>query len=172
MPRLKGSKIIKFKDNKNIKSKNILLEQKIKLYFDNNHKNLMKIYDIKHNKHSVLNFNLIKFFIFIYCDKYKIFIDNFNIYDRYKMITKSYSRKQFSLSNVKHTISFNINNKIIKFPITNLHVFYWLFKHNIIDYIEDNIDIISKEKKKYKDAMKVNDNNNNDKLIGTKEKTE
>jgi hypothetical protein len=161
MPRLKGSKILKFKDNKNIDSKCNLLKIKIEEYYNKNPELIKKINNIKSGNDKI-TINLIKFFIFNYCNKFKVIINNVIVYDKFKVITKSYTRKLFSLSNTKKTLTFKIEDQNIILPITMLSVFKWLFRNDIFKYIEENIDIINEEKKKYKD-----NNNKKEKEIKT-----
>ena len=164
MPRLKGSKILKFKDNNNIKQQNNLLEIKLRSFYSKKPELLKKIFKIKKNEDKI-TLNLIKYFIIIYCNKYKIEINDIIVYDRFKMKTKSYSRKQFSLSNVEKKIEFS---KDYIFPITILNVFKWLDDNKILNYIETNLDTIIDAKKKYIENKK---SKNTNKLTGIKEKT-
>lgn len=149
MPRLKGSKIKKVKDNKNIESRNKLLTQYLKKYYKDNTELVKKINNIKNNKTSI-NIQFLKYFLNKYCKKYNVIINDIHIYSRYKILTKNYSRKQFSLTN--SSLKIELNNET-KHSITILNVFKWLNTNNIISYIENNYEKISKEFIKYKEEL-------------------
>jgi hypothetical protein len=152
MPRLKGSKIQKIKDNKNIESRNKLLIEYLKRYYNKNEELIKKINSIKNNKTSI-NIQFLKFFLNKYCKKHNIIINDIHLYSRYKILTKNYSRKQFSLTNSNTKIQIDENNDN-KYPITFLNVFKWLYSNNIIEYIENNYIKILKEFELYKNGEK------------------
>jgi hypothetical protein len=90
--------------------------------------------------------------------------ERFKVYDDYKLKLKAYSKKRFDPSCRWDRINIPYkNDKYIQTTIGQLNFFKWAIENNIINYIENNYEIIEQDmnnrnsnSKKNKDKMKDN----------------
>ena len=66
----------------------------------------------------------------------------FNVYNSYKSQLKAYSKKQFDPFCRRERINFKCKDKIFNTTLGQLNFFRWIIMNNIVDYIQDNINII------------------------------
>lgn len=129
-------------------------------YFKNISENLlMEMIDIINGK-SNISLRLLDWFVTQYCKKYKTTFKlvnndemeydngNFNVYISYKAQLKTFHKKIFDpfRRNKKFYYSCVIKNNIIKLETTigQLQFFKWLFDNNIVHYVKENYESISK----------------------------
>jgi len=152
-------------------------------YFRNlDQKKIIKMLDIIEGR-SKISLRLLDWFVTKYASKKKINyiiqdtnLENniFNVHISYKAQLKSYKKRYFdpfrrnSLKKKKKFLyNYDISDKSKKFITTigQLNFFRWIFSNNIIDYVENNYDIISKamvQSNKDDKLKKLNDNKSND----------
>jgi len=112
----------------------------------------------KYLNNKKISLRIIDFFITQYCKNNNIIIllpnkKFFNIYSSYKQHLKAYSKILFDPFCRKHKIDFiiNVNGNETKFETSlgQLNFFKWLIEHNLLAYIEANIELIDEELCKY-----------------------
>jgi len=132
-----------------VTSKKDLLMNSLSLYFKNNDNILKFIEIIKQN--TSISLRVIDWFVTNYAKKNNTTfdIDNkpFIIFLNYKDQLKAYSKKLFDPFQRRERIDFiyNDNNDIIETTIGQLNFFKWCFENNIIEYVENNKNIIEKD---------------------------
>lgn len=108
--------------------------------------------------------NYSKKFVVIYQIKKNLDTVRFNVYQDYKNKLKSYNKRFFdpfcrqNKKNLTNKIAFKYDeDKYIITTIGQLNFFRWAIRHNVINYVEENLDLINKdmnkenyEKKKHK----------------------
>lgn len=111
--------------------------------------------------------NYSKKFVVIYQIKKNLDTVRFNVYQDYKNKLKSYNKRFFdpfcrqNKKNLTNKIAFKYDeDKYIITTIGQLNFFRWAIRHNVINYVEENLDLINKdmnkenyEKKKHKTKL-------------------
>ena len=111
--------------------------------------------------------NYSKKFVVIYQIKKNLDTVRFNVYQDYKNKLKSYNKRFFdpfcrqNKKNLTNKIAFKYDeDKFIITTIGQLNFFRWAIRHNVINYVEENLDLINKdmnkenyEKKKHKTKL-------------------
>jgi hypothetical protein len=139
-------------NSKCISSKKDLLMQSLIIFFSNREK-LDKVVPIITGK-SKISLRILDWFVTNYSKKnniqYEIFqndkIKNFIVYIDYKSQLKGYSKKQMDPFCRRERISFidHDNNELIT-TVGQLNFFRWSLENNILDYINENYDIIEND---------------------------
>lgn len=82
--------------------------------------------------------------------------ETIDIYQKYKLQLKSYSKKQFDPFCRKNKIMFyyDNNNNFIETSCGQLCFFKWCFENNILEYVEKNINNIEKDMKQTLEQQK------------------
>lgn len=147
----------------NFTNKETLYFKMIDKFFKNiGQESIQKMLDIINGK-SIISLRLLDWFVTHYANKYNVTyeLDNgerFNVYISYKAQLKSYKKRYFDpfrrdhfkrdpLKRKKKFIyCYNKDNNEIKFytTICQLNFFRWAFSNDVIKYVENNYDVISK----------------------------
>ena len=99
---------------------------------------------------SNISLRVIDWFVTNYSKKfgtsYSLNDSNFIIYIDYKSQLKAYSKKQFDpfCRRERLVFKYNLNNEIIT-TVGQLNFFRWAISNNIINYIQENLNIIEKD---------------------------
>lgn len=152
----------------NYTTQNHLLMNNLILFY-NKDDNIEKMISII-NGSSNISLRIVDWFATNYCKKYYILyniqdtdtgkIKRFKVYDDYKLKLKAYSKKRFDpfCRWERITIPYK-DGKFIETTIGQLNFFKWAFENKVIDFIEENYQLIEKDmntnnstskKKKYK----------------------
>ena len=100
---------------------------------------------------SQISLRILDWFVTRYSNKKKILIELDNeivdVHISYKAQLKSYKKKYFDpfKRHNKFMYRFHVNGSSIYTTIGQLNFFRWALENNIIDYVENNFNIISKE---------------------------
>ena len=129
---------------------NLLLNKLLEFYKNtDNSKTMVNIISGESN----ISLRLVDWFVTNYAkEKYTIYniqknnnIERFKVYNNYKLMLKSYSKKRFDPFCRWDRISIPYNNIYIQTTIGQLNFFKWIIENNILDYIEENYNIIEKD---------------------------
>lgn len=105
---------------------------------------------------SPISLRFLEYFITKYCQKNKIIIKRkigngskfISIYDEYKDQLNSFDKRHFDLFKRSNKILFKSNkHSFFMTTIGQLNFFRWLIESGILDYIEENIEELKKQKK-------------------------
>lgn len=118
------------------------------------YKNPMYIEQMKNivDQNSVISLRILDWFITNYSKKYRTIINNKNktldIYQNYKLQLKSFSKKQFDPFCRKNKILFYYNDdKYIETSCGQLCFFRWCFENGILNFVQENLNIIEQDMK-------------------------
>ena len=136
---------------------NLLLNKLLEFYKNtNNSKIMINIISGESN----ISLRLVDWFVTNYAkEKYTIYdihnnnnnnnnnnnFERFKVYNNYKLMLKSYSKKRFDPFCRWDRISIPYNNIYIQTTIGQLNFFKWIIEKNILQYIEENYNIIEKD---------------------------
>lgn len=129
---------------------NLLLNKLLDFYKNtNNSKIMINIISGESN----ISLRLVDWFVTNYAkEKYTIYdiqnnntIERFKVYNNYKLMLKSYSKKRFDPFCRWDRISIPYNDIYIQTTIGQLNFFKWIIEKNILHYIEDNYNTIEKD---------------------------
>ena len=129
---------------------NLLLNKLMEFYKDiNNSTTMIKII----SGESSISLRLVDWFVTNYAkEKYTIYdisknntTERFKVYNNYKLMLKSYSKKRFDPFCRWDRITIPYNNIYIQTTIGQLNFFKWIIENNILDYIADNYTSIEKD---------------------------
>lgn len=100
---------------------------------------------------SVISLRILDWFITNYSKKYRTLINNqqnIDVYMNYKLMLKSFSKKQFDPFCRKNKMLFYYtNDKYIETSCGQLCFFKWCFENDILSYVKSNLNIIEKDMK-------------------------
>ena len=149
----------------NYNTQNDLLLNKL-LQFYNKNNNLEKMLNIINGK-SKISLRIVDWFATNYSKKnytvYQIEKDNiferFKVYNDYKLNLKAYSKKRFDpfCRWERITIPYK-DNTHIQTTLGQLNFFKWALENKVIDFIEDNYDIIDADMNKRNSSSKSKNN--------------
>ena len=133
----------------NVTSKNDILLNNLKIFFNNNNLYLDKFLDIYYGR-SNISLRIIDWFVTNYSKKNQTHYEhnnyNFIVYLDYKSQLKAFTKKQFDPFCRRERMNFFYSkNKFIKTTIGQLNFFKWAFENGIIDYISNNLSNIEKD---------------------------
>lgn len=140
-------------------AQNELLLQNLMSFYSTN-ENLAKMVDII-NGDSHISLRIIDWFVTNYAKKYftsyllpiykndpkeEAEYERFNIYINYKLNLKAYSKKNFDpfCRSLRIIVPYNKDNNV-ETTVGQLNFFKWAIENKILDYIEDNYDIIEND---------------------------
>ena len=101
----------------------------------------------------VISLRILDWFVTNYSKKYRIFItqpdgNKFDVYINYRLKLKSLSKKCLDPFNRKNkTLFYYTDTEYIETSCGQLSFFKWCFENNILEYIENNIDVIEADMK-------------------------
>jgi len=103
------------------------------------------------DQNNILSLRILDWFITNYSKKFHIIInDNFNVYQSYKLMLKSFSKRYFDPFCRKNKIKFFFPESETDFIETScgqLCFFKWCFENNILDFVKKNLTIIEDDMK-------------------------
>jgi len=123
--------------------------------FYNNNTNIKKLVSVIENKE--ISLRIIDWFVTNFSKKQNIIYDIntlentsesnnlFNVYINYKLQLKGYSKRQFDPFCRRERINYiydQINNKSITTTVGQLNFFRWAISNKVLDYIQNNINVI------------------------------
>ena len=117
------------------------------------YKNKTYINEIKNivDQNNVISLRILDWFITNYSKKKQVIInDNFNVYQNYKLMLKSFSKKAFDPFCRKNKIIFYYGDKDHEYIETScgqLCFFRWCFQNKILEYVRNNLGIIEQDMK-------------------------
>ena len=129
---------------------NLLLNKLLEFYKNtDNSKTMVNIISGESN----ISLRLVDWFVTNYAkENYTIYdiqknnnFERFKVYNNYKLMLKSYSKKRFDPFCRWDRISIPYNNIYIQTTIGQLNFFKWIIENNILDYIKENYNIIEKD---------------------------
>ena len=139
----------------NLNTQNDLLMKNL-MEFYNNHDNLQKMMYII-NGETKISLRIVDWFVTNYAKKYYTIYEipsqrnlqetyRFKVYNDYKLKLKAYSKRRFDPFCRWERISIPYDEeKFMETTIGQLNFFKWAIENRIIDYIEDNYQIIEKD---------------------------
>ena len=148
--------------NYNNNQNNILLN-KLLIFYDND--NIMnKFVNIIHGKYGV-SLRLIDWFVTNYSKSkniiYNINEKQFNVFQNYKLMGKSFKKKKFDPFCRGDRIILNYKTLSIETTVGQLNFFKWAISNNIVDYITENKIFLDNEHSKYVHENKMKKENKN-----------
>jgi len=111
------------------------------------------INDIKSivDQNNIISLRILDWFITNYSKKNQVIInDNFNVYQNYKLMLKSFSKTSFDPFCRKNKIVFyygDNDNDYIETSCGQLCFFRWCFQNKILDYVRSNLNVIENDMK-------------------------
>jgi hypothetical protein len=111
------------------------------------------INDIKNivDQNNIISLRILDWFITNYSKKNQVIInDNFNVYQNYKLMLKSFSKTSFDPFCRKNKIVFyygDNDNDYIETSCGQLCFFRWCFQNKILDYVRSNLNVIENDMK-------------------------
>jgi hypothetical protein len=111
------------------------------------------INDIKNivDQNNIISLRILDWFITNYSKKNQVIInDNFNVYQNYKLMLKSFSKTSFDPFCRKNKIVFyygDNDNDYIETSCGQLCFFRWCFQNKILDYVRANLNVIENDMK-------------------------
>lgn len=105
------------------------------------------------NQNSIISLRILDWFITNYSKKYRTRIskgdgDNLDVYMHYKLMLKSFSKKQFDPFCRKNKMFFYYTeDKYIETSCGQLCFFRWCFENKILDYVKQNLNTIENDMK-------------------------
>ena len=132
-------------------SKISLLMNTLTEYYSNSKKEsiINELKSIINQEHKI-SLRILDWFITNYSKKFRIYINNIDIYQDYKLQLKSYSKKCFDPFSRKNKIIFYFCENDINFIETScgqLCFFKWCFERDILNYVKNNLEIIEHDMK-------------------------
>ncbi|NDD83073.1 hypothetical protein EBZ38_02150 [bacterium] len=100
------------------------------------------------NQNNVVSLRILDWFITNYSKKYRIVINNVDVYQNYKLQLKSFSKRTFDPFCRKNKIIFYYTDTdFIETSCGQLCFFRWCFENNILSYVKDNLSQIEQDMK-------------------------
>mgnify|MGYP003351328402 FL=1 len=101
------------------------------------------------DQNNVISLRILDWFITNYSKKNQIIIsNNFNVYQNYKLMLKSFSKSRFDPFCRKNKIIFYYTDTdYIETSCGQLCFFRWCFENNILNYVKNNLSIIEQDMK-------------------------
>lgn len=113
------------------------------------------------DQNNVISLRILDWFITNYSKKNQIIIsNNFNVYQNYKLMLKSFSKSRFDPFCRKNKIIFYYTDTdYIETSCGQLCFFRWCFENNILNYVKNNLSIIEQDmKNSIKSKNEINNN--------------
>ena len=139
----------------NLNTQNDLLMKNL-MDFYNDHTNLQKMMHII-NGETKISLRIVDWFVTNYAKKYYTVYElpdqrnpkesqRFKVYNDYKLKLKAYSKRRFDPFCRWERISIPYNDeKIMETTIGQLNFFKWALENKVVDYIEENYEVIEKD---------------------------
>jgi hypothetical protein len=101
------------------------------------------------DQNNVISLRILDWFITNYSKKNQVIIsNNFNVYQNYKLMLKSFSKSRFDPFCRKNKIIFYYTDAdFIETSCGQLCFFRWCFENNILNYVKENLSIIEQDMK-------------------------
>jgi hypothetical protein len=101
------------------------------------------------DQNNVISLRILDWFITNYSKKNQVIIsNNFNVYQNYKLMLKSFSKSRFDPFCRKNKIIFYYTDtEYIETSCGQLCFFRWCFENNILNYVKENLSIIEQDMK-------------------------
>jgi hypothetical protein len=101
------------------------------------------------DQNNVISLRILDWFITNYSKKNQVIIsNNFNVYQNYKLMLKSFSKSRFDPFCRKNKIIFYYTDTdFIETSCGQLCFFRWCFENNILNYVKENLSIIEQDMK-------------------------
>ena len=101
------------------------------------------------DQNNVISLRILDWFITNYSKKNQVIIaNNFNVYQNYKLMLKSFSKRAFDPFCRKNKIIFYYTEKdFIETSCGQLCFFRWCFENDILEYVKRNLTIIEQDMK-------------------------
>lgn len=101
------------------------------------------------NQNNVISLRVLDWFITNYSKKNQVIIkNNFNVYQNYKLMLKSFSKRQFDPFCRKNKIIFYYTDtEYIETSCGQLCFFRWCFENKILDYVQTHLGVIEQDMK-------------------------
>ena len=101
------------------------------------------------DQNNVISLRVLDWFITNYSKKNQVIIkNNFNVYQNYKLMLKSFSKRQFDPFCRKNKIIFYYtDNDYIETSCGQLCFFRWCFENKILEYVQTNLGTIEQDMK-------------------------
>jgi len=109
------------------------------------------------DQNNVISLRILDWFITNYSKKNQVIIsNNFNVYQNYKLMLKSFSKKAFDPFCRKNKIIFYYTEKdFIETSCGQLCFFRWCFENDILTYVKRNLTVIEQD---MKNSLKIKQN--------------
>ena len=110
------------------------------------------------DQNSIISLRILDWFITNYSKKYRTIIsnksgENIDVYMNYKLMLKSFSKKNFDPFCRRNKISFYYTDEnFIETSCGQLCFFRWCFENKILEYVKEKLNIIEQD---MKDSLKV-----------------
>ena len=130
-------------------SKFSLLMTSFNEFYDYNKSYILEIKNIV-DQNNILSLRILDWFITNYSKKFQVIINgNFNVYQSYKLMLKSFSKKFFDPFCRKNKLKFYFTEtNFIETSCGQLCFFKWCFENNILSFVKQNLSIIEDDMKK------------------------
>ena len=154
----------------NLYSQNDILLNKLMSFYNKND-NLNKMLNII-NGNSKISLRIVDWFSTNYSKKYFTMYDihnkpRFKVYEDYKLMLKAYSKKRFDPFCRWERIQIPIeqgSEYCFETTIGQLNFFKWALDNNVIEYIENNYDIIEQDMNNNNSLSKTRKNKNKEEI--------
>ena len=147
--------------NYNNNQNNILLDKLLLYYNENN--NMFELIKILNGDYNI-SLRLIDWFVTNYSKNksiiYKIDNKNFNVYQNYKLMGKSFKKKKFDPFCRGDRIMLSHENYSFETTVGQLNFFKWLISNQIFNYILENKNFLENEMSNNIKNSKDSKNNN------------
>ncbi len=119
--------------------------------FNEFYENKVYINEIKNivDQNNILSLRILDWFITNYSKKYHVIInDNFNVYQNYKLMLKSFSKRFFDPFCRMNKLKFYFTEtEFIETSCGQLCFFKWCFENNILAFVRLNLKVIENDMK-------------------------
>jgi hypothetical protein len=125
-----------------------LLLEYLEEYYSKNLEQIRQIRDIinqeyvnEKNPNEKISLRILDFFITTYAKNYNIAINNYPIYQNYRLALRSFHKKYFDPFCRKHKLMFYYGKNEKEYLETScgqLCFFKWCFEHGIVEYVKNN----------------------------------
>lgn len=129
-------------------SKFSLLMNSFNEFYEDNKLYITEIKNIV-DQNNILSLRILDWFITNYSKKFQVIINgNFNVYQSYKLMLKSFSKKFFDPFCRKNKLKFYFtDSEYIETSCGQLCFFKWCFENEILTFVKKNLSVIEEDMK-------------------------